>query len=89
MQHNLNKLFPGINLKKVHHPEKIPSPKEYIEKKSRINCKPRYSHKTDNPELAKVIDISKIKSKCPEFKKFHKFVSQIGKKKNKKHKKSK
>ena len=83
----LNRKYPGINIKEISHPEKIKSPKEYIERKSRDKCKPRYLYTTANPELAKIIDIPKIQKKCPEFKKFHDFVSKIGKKKTKKRKK--
>ncbi|MDM8552673.1 DUF4276 family protein [Desulfobacterales bacterium HSG2] len=82
----LNTQFPGINLKEVSHPEKIASPKEFIKKRSRVNCKPRYIYTVHNPVLAKIINISEIKRKCPEFKKFHDFISEIDKKKSKKKK---
>lgn len=74
---SLNAKFIGINLKEIPHPETIKSPKEYIEKKSHIRCRPRYIHKIHNPELAKLVDVSKVRNKCPEFEKFYKFVSKI------------
>jgi len=74
----LNTKFSGMKLKEIHNPEKISSPKELIEKRSRKrNCKPRYINTIHNPELAKLIDIQKIVEKCPAFRPFCNFVTNL------------
>lgn len=74
---NLKKRFSGINIKDIPNPEKVNSPKEFIEKASRKKCKPRYIHAIHNSELANNIDIDLIRNKCPNFLPFYKFVNGI------------
>ena len=74
----INKRFIGAKLKEIPNPEKIPSPKEYIEKVSRDDrWKPRYINTNDNPKLAEVIDIDKVRTKCPAFSPFYDFISLL------------
>ncbi len=74
----LNNKFVGMNLKQIPNPENVNSPKEYIEKKSRrSNCKPRYINSIHNPEIAINLDIEKVYEKCPAFRPFYTFISNI------------
>lgn len=61
--------------KNILHPETIDSPKEYLEKMSRQNQRPRYSHATHNSKIAKYLDISKLLDKCPSFAPLYKLVT--------------
>jgi len=74
----INRRFPGMNLRSIANPEGIPSPKEYIAKKSRTeNCKPRYVNTIHNPQLAESLDLSEVSSKCPAFHPFRDFISSL------------
>lgn len=48
-------------------PEKINDPKEYLEKLSRKNHRPLYSHATHNPIVAKYLDLDKVHERCISF----------------------
>lgn len=75
---SLNKKFKGMNLRNIPNPENVRSPKEFIEKASRLkNCKPRYINTIHNPELAENLNIDAIEAKCPAFRPFYNFVSSI------------
>ncbi len=74
----INSHFNRMNLKEIPNPEKIESPKEYIQRRSKgKNCKPRYINSIHNQEIALKVDIDKIKQKCPAFSPFHDFISKI------------
>lgn len=51
--------------KEITNPESIQDPKEYLEKLSRANQRPRYSHATHNPRIAKYLDLEKLRARCP------------------------
>ena len=58
-------------------PEKISEPKELLERLSRAsNRKPRYSHATHNPRVARHLDWRKVQKKCPSFRPLVDFVLQ-------------
>lgn len=70
----------ALNLDKVpalvHHPEGIPSPKEYIGDMVRkiSNKQKQYVNTVHNRLIAGSLDIAKLRKKCPSFKKFEEFV---------------
>jgi hypothetical protein len=51
----------------INHPETVKDPKEYLEKLSRQQQRPRYSHATHNPIIARHLDIAKVSMKCSSF----------------------
>lgn len=53
--------------KEIHHPESIKDPKEHLEKMSRTNQRPRYSHATHNSKIAQYLDLDLVMNKCPSF----------------------
>lgn len=53
--------------KEVKQPELIKDPKEYLEKLSRENQRPKYSHATHNPAIAPFLDVKLIAERCPSF----------------------
>lgn len=56
-------------------PELVESPKEKLEKLSRIkSSKPLYVHATHNQQVFEHIDLETVKSKCPSFAELYKFV---------------
>lgn len=61
--------------KDILHPESIDSPKEYLEKMSRLRQRPRYSHATHNSKIAKYLDIAKLLKKCPSFAPLYELVT--------------
>ncbi len=76
----LKKRFKDIRISDALNPEAIASPKEYIEKASRDSkARPRYIHNIHNPELACKLDIGKVHLKCPAFRPYHAFISQLPK----------
>ena len=59
----------------IQNPEKIVSPKEYLEKLSRDSKqRPRYSHAVHNEKMAKHLDLDKVQNKCPAFSELVEFV---------------
>jgi hypothetical protein len=59
----------------IANPENVPSPKEHLEKLSRISKhRSRYNHAKDNPRLAEHIDLAKVSKKCRSFHPLEKFV---------------
>ena len=75
---SLNEKFKGMNIKNIPNPENVRSPKEFIQKASRLrNCKPRYINTIHNPELAKNLNINAVRAKCPAFRPFYNFVSSM------------
>jgi len=61
----------------IPNPERIPSPKEHLEKLSRDSKhRPRYSHAVHNEKLSKYIDLDKVSRKCPSFKPLEDFVTK-------------
>ncbi len=56
-------------------PELVESPKEKLEKLSRIkSSKPLYVHATHNQQVFEHIDLEILKKKCPSFAELHEFV---------------
>ena len=56
-------------------PESVKDPKEHIERLSRsANGKPRYSHATHNPRVAKYLDLEVVYEKCASFRPLYDFV---------------
>lgn len=51
----------------IPNPETIPDPKEHLEKLSRINHRPRYSHAIHNSRVAQYLDLNLVAKKCPSF----------------------
>jgi hypothetical protein len=71
----VSKKWPGWRPEPVASPERVPSPKEYLEKLSRDSQRrPRYSHAVDNPILAGLIDLERVEKKCPSFRVLCQFV---------------
>jgi hypothetical protein len=71
----VSKLFKGWKPKPVTNPESISGPKEYLEKLSRLaGGRPRYSHATHNPQLARHINLVKVSESCPSFRPLEQFV---------------
>ena len=67
---NLQKGF-----KEIHHPETVPSPKEYIGEMVRkiSNNQRTYVNTVHNRLIAQELDVDKIKNKCPSFSGFASF----------------
>jgi hypothetical protein len=65
-------------LKVVHHPETVPSPKEYIRDQTylRSNKKVQYVNSVHNKIIASEIDISLIELRCPSFAPFQDFFAK-------------
>lgn len=63
-------------LKEIHHPEKVPSPKEHIGEMVRKNSNSQrtYVNTVHNRLIAHEMDINKIKAKCPSFLGFASFL---------------
>jgi len=57
----------------IHHPETVPSPKEFIKKTSKELGGRRYINTLHNPIIAKNIDVETL-IKCPSFADFSDFV---------------
>jgi len=69
------KRWPGWQPAEIHHPERVESPKEHLEKLSRdAKQRPRYSHAMDNERAAKVVDLKIVERKCPSFHALVRFV---------------
>lgn len=66
------------SIKEEHHPERIPSPKEYLglavwrASERRVN----YINAVHNPLIAEHIDVATISRKCPSFKPFSDFFER-------------
>lgn len=60
--------------KDICQPERIDDPKEYLEKLSRKQQRPRYAHAVHNPKIAKHLDLGIVERKCPSFKPLAEFV---------------
>lgn len=61
-------IWPSWRPDPIANPERIEDPKEHLEKLSRDSQRrPRYSHKLNNPELAKHVDLTVLERKCPSF----------------------
>ena len=58
----------------IGNPENIDDPKEYLERLSREHQKPRYSHATHNPRIAKYLDIQTVYDKCQSFRPLYSIV---------------
>lgn len=64
----LSKKWRGWEPKPIANPELIRDPKEHLERLSRDSKRrPRYSHATDNPWLAKQVNLALVEEKCPSF----------------------
>jgi len=62
------KIFPSWRPTPIENPERIPSPKDYVERLSREGGqRPRYSHATHNEKMASHLDLKKVAAKCPAF----------------------
>ncbi|MFA5041745.1 MAG: DUF4276 family protein, partial [Bdellovibrionales bacterium] len=65
--------------KKIHNPETITSPKEYLQKLVRSHSKNKirvYVNTSDNSQIAKATNINQIQNCCPSFEKFRVFVTE-------------
>lgn len=61
----------------IQSPESIRRPKERLEELSRgDNFKPRYSHASHNPAVARHLDLQRIEKKCPSFKRLKEFLAR-------------
>lgn len=63
--------------KKLHHPENIPSPKEYLAELVRTHSKnnlKQYVNTVHNENIAEAVDVSMILKSCPSFATFKEFV---------------
>ena len=70
-------LFSSWRPAPIQNPEKIVSPKEYLEKLSRDSKqRPRYSHAVHNEKMAKHLDLDKVRRKCPAFSELAQFVCE-------------
>lgn len=59
----------------IANPEQIEDPKEHLERLSRdAQRRPRYSHRVDNPILARLVDLTAVERKCPSFRVLAMFV---------------
>jgi len=64
----VTQIFKNWHPKSLINPESINKPKEYLEKLSRdAKGKPRYVHAIFNTEVAKYLDLDRVKQKCPSF----------------------
>jgi hypothetical protein len=65
-------------LKAVHHPETIPSPKEYIRDKVWLlsNKTTAYVNSVHNKLIAERLDVGSVRRKCPSFKQFSEFFGK-------------
>lgn len=58
-------------------PESIRNPKERLKWESRKqNKKPRYDPATHNPQIAKYLQIDRLRQRCPSFERLARFVTQ-------------
>ncbi|WP_233862855.1 DUF4276 family protein [Paraburkholderia adhaesiva] len=55
-------------------PENQPHPKEYLEKLSEKNHRPRYAHATMNPQIAKHLNLEIVYQRCPSYRPLHDVV---------------
>jgi Domain of unknown function (DUF4276) len=60
--------------KNIGNPEDIVDPKEYLEKMSRQNQRPRYSHAVHNAKIARHLDVELVHNKCPSFRPLYEMV---------------
>ncbi len=68
-------VIPSWRLKPIDNPERIPSPKERLEKLScGENKKQRYYHATHNEMVAPHLDLATREKKCPSFRPLAAFV---------------
>ena len=59
----------------IANPERVPAPKEHLEKLSRNSeRRPRYSHAVHNPWFASEVDLGLVEKKCPSFRVLADFV---------------
>lgn len=58
----------------VSNPEGVNDPKEYLEKISRQNQRPRYTHAVHNQKIAQYLNIDEIYKKCPSFRPLYEIV---------------
>jgi hypothetical protein len=71
----VSKIIPSWKPEPVLNPEQISSPKEHLQKLSRDSKqRPRYAHATHNPQIAKYLDLERVRQKCPSFRALIKFV---------------
>jgi hypothetical protein len=74
----INKSFSRPFISEIASPERIKSPKEFIERKSKAaNGKPRYVHTVHNHKIAEKLNLDKVYSKCPSFRPFHDVISSL------------
>lgn len=62
--------------KNIEHPENINDPKEYLEKMSRLNQRPRYAHAVHNSKIAKYLNVDNIYEKCSSFRPLYNLVKE-------------
>lgn len=62
------------NSPEINNPESINDPKEHLISLSKKYSKHVYSQALDNPPMAKVIDLEKVRQKCPSFKPLYEMV---------------
>jgi hypothetical protein len=70
-------VIPSLRIPEVRQPETIPSPKEWLETRSRKDrSRPLYAHATFNPRVAAHLDIALVERKCPSFRELAEFVRE-------------
>ena len=72
----VTKIFTSWRPNEIRNPEGVPSPKEHLEKLSRIKARPRYDHVTHNERIAKYLDLDLVATKCPSFRTLVAFVRE-------------
>ncbi len=71
----VSKIFKGWSPDNITNPESNSDPKEFLEKRSRLEGgRPRYSDTTHNPKLAKHIDLTTVFNRCKSFRPLEEFV---------------
>ena len=71
----IRKVIQTMRIKAVLHPERIDSPKQWLEKTSRVaGTRPRYEHTIHNHIVFSNADLNKIAERCPSFRPLKEFV---------------
>jgi Domain of unknown function (DUF4276) len=66
---SISKVIPSWRpTKEFHHPEEVDDPKEFVERLSREQQRPRYVHSIHNQRVAIHLDLAVVEKKCPSFK---------------------
>ena|SRR5579864_9530976 len=72
----MTRIFKSWKPKPISNPEGIRNPKEHLIRLSRDSRhRPRYSHATHNEQVARYLDLDKVKRKCPSFRPLVTFIT--------------